>query len=158
MSTTAHFGHLVPTHRPSREGYMTRLRVRVRRAALDRRLAAGADPGADADLSRRAEELTEGEARRRIAMVIERLIAEAGGPPPPFSSKAPLAHTAIVACSPRLRAIAGRLESDHIVTAKGVAQAAMLIHEGSSPLYSVSTKEDALRHRLAEIATALEDV
>jgi hypothetical protein len=157
MSATAHLTHLVPA-RPSREGYLTRLRVRVRRAALDRRLAAGADPGADADLSRRAEELTEGDARRRIAMVIRRLISEAAGPPPPFSSKAPLARAAIVACTPRLRAIAGRLESDQIVAAKGVAKAAMLIRDGSGPLYAVSTPEIALRHQLAEIATALEEV
>jgi hypothetical protein len=157
MSATAHLSHLVPD-RPPREGYLTRLRVRIRRAALDRRLALGADPGADADLSRRAEELTEGDARRSIAMVTRRLISEAAGPPPPFSSKAPLARTAITACAPRLRAIAGRLESDHVVAAKGVAQAAMLVFEGSSPLYSVSTPEDALRHRLAEIAAALDGI
>jgi hypothetical protein len=156
MSATAHLTDLVRA-RPPRGGHLTRLRVRVRRAALDRRLAAGADPSADADLSRRAEELTEGDARRRIATVIERLISEAGGPPPPFSSKAPLARAAITACAPRLRAIAGRLESNHVVAARGVARAALLIHEGSSPLYSVSTTEDALRHRLAEIATALDE-
>lgn len=91
-------------------------------------------------------------------MVIRRLVSEAAGPPPPFSSKAPLARAAILASAPRLGAIAGRLESDHVVAARGVAQAAMLIREGSGPLYSVSTPEVALRHRLAEIATALEDV
>jgi hypothetical protein len=157
MSAAAHLSHLV-LGRPSREGYLVRLRVRARRAALDRRLAAGVDPAADADLRRRAEELTEGEARRQIAMVIRRLVSEAAGPPPPFSSKAPLARAAILACAPRLGAIAGRLESDHVVAVRGVAQAAMLIHEGAGPLYSVSTPEVALRHRLAEIATALEDI
>jgi hypothetical protein len=157
MSATAHLSHLVPA-RPPREGHLTRLRVRLRRGALDRRLAAGAEPTADADLSRRAEELTEGDARRRVAMVIRRVIAEAVGPPTTFSSKAPLARAAIVACTPRLRAIAGRLESDHVVAARGVAKAAMLIHDGSGPLYSVSTPEVALRRRLAEIAAALEEV
>jgi hypothetical protein len=157
MSATTHLNHLVPAH-ARREGYLTRLRVRARRAGLDRRLAAGEDPRADVDLRLRADELTEGDSRRRIALVIERTMDEAAGPPPPFSSQVPLARAAIVTCTPRLRAIAGRLRSDHVVAAEGVAQAAMLVREGASPLYSTSTGEDALRHRLAEIAEALEGV
>jgi hypothetical protein len=157
MSATAHLSQLVPA-RPSREGHLARPRVRLRRDALDRRLAVGADPNADADLSARAEELTEGDARRRITAVIRRVIAEAAGPPATFSSKAPLARAAIVACTPRLRAIAGRLESDHVVAAKGVAKAALLIRDGAGPLYAVLTPETALRHQLAEIATALDEV
>ena len=155
MSATTHLTHLVPAH-ARREGYFTRLRVRARRVGLDRRLAAGEDPRTEIDLRLRADELTRSENRDRIALVIERTFTEAAGPPPPFSSQVPLARTAIVACTPRLRAIAGRLRSDHFVAAKGVAQATMLVREGTSPLYSTSTSEDALRHRLAEIAGALE--
>jgi hypothetical protein len=39
----------------------------------------------------------------------------------------------------------------------GVAQAAMLIREGSSPLSAVGSSDDVLRHRLAAIAAALEE-
>jgi predicted component of type VI protein secretion system len=155
MSATTHLAHLVPAH-ARREGYFIRLRVRARRVGLDRRLAAGEDPRADVDLRLRADQLTESQSRDRIALVIERTMAEAAGPPAPFSSQVPLARTAIVACTPRLRAIAGRLRSDHVVAAKGVAQAAMLVREGAGPLYSTSTSEDALRPRLAEVAGALE--
>jgi predicted component of type VI protein secretion system len=155
MSATTHLTHLVPSH-ARREGYLSRMRVRARRVSLDRRLAAGEDPRGDVDLRLRADELTQSETRDRIALVIERTFTEAAGPPATFSSQVPLARTAIVACTPRLRAIAGRLRSDHFVAAKGVAQAAMLVREGASPLYSTSTSEDALRHRLAEIAGALE--
>ena len=154
LSHLTHLTHLVPAQ-ARREGYLTRLRVRAHRVGLDRRLAAGEDPRTDVDLRLRADELTESESRDRIALVIERTFTEAAGPPP-ISSQVPLARTAIVACTPRLRAIAGRLRSDHFVAAKGVAQAAMLVREGTSPLYSTSTSEDALRHRLAEIAGALE--
>jgi hypothetical protein len=151
---TAHFGHLAAV-RPRPHGYLARLRVRVRRDSLDRRLAAGEDPRTDPDLALRAEELTEGDARRRIAMVVYRLIDEAAGAPAPFSSKVPLARGAIVACAPRLCLIAGRLESGRPIAARGVAQAAILVHEGKSPLYSTTVTDTALNRRLIEIAAAL---
>jgi hypothetical protein len=154
MSATLHFNQLVHEHQP-RAGWTARLRVRFRRATLDQRLAVGAEPWSDTELSIRAEELTGPQTRRRIAATIERLIAEAEGSPPPMSSQVPLARPAIRACTPRLRAIAGRLKSDHMVAPRGVAQAAMLVREGASPLYMVSTSETALRHRLAEVAEAL---
>jgi hypothetical protein len=67
-----------------------------------------------------------------------------------------LARGAVNSCAPRLRAIAGRLRSDRIVSPRGVAQAAILIREGSSPLYAVGSSDDVLRHCLAEIAAALQ--
>jgi hypothetical protein len=86
MSATTHLFHLVPDH-ARREGYLTRLRVRARRTGLDRRLAAGEDPRADVDLRLRADELTEPDARQRIADTIQRLIAEAAGPPSPSAPR-----------------------------------------------------------------------
>jgi hypothetical protein len=159
MSATTHLSHLthlVPAKARREAAYFTRLRVRARRVGLDRRLAAGEDPRTDVDLRLRADELTQSESRDRIALAIERTFTEAAGSPSRFSSQVPLARTAIVACTPRLRAIAGRLRSDRFVAAKGVAQAAMLVREAASPLYSTATSENALRHRLAEIARALE--
>jgi hypothetical protein len=151
---TARLGHLaVVGPRPHR--YLARLRVRVRRDSLDRRLAAGEDPRTDPDLALRAEELTEGDARRRIAMALYRLIDEASGVPAPFSSKVPLARGAIIACTPLLCLIAGRLESNQPVAARGAAQAALLLHEGNSPLYSTTVTDAALNRRLTEIAAAL---
>jgi hypothetical protein len=141
--------------RPRPRGYLARLRVRVRRDSLDRRLAAGEDPRTDPDLSLRAEELTEGDARRGIAMVIYRLIDEAAGAPALFSSKVPLARGAIVACTPLLCLIAGRLESNQPVAARGAAQASLLVHEGNSPLYSTMVTDAALNRRLTEVAAAL---
>lgn len=154
MSATVHLTHLVPDRRPRARAW-ARLRVRLRRPELDRRLAAGADPWSDGDLAMRAEELTTVATRQRIAAEIERVVSDAAGPPPPMSSKVPLARPAVRACSPRLRAIAGRLKSDRVVAVRGVAQAAILVREGSSPLYSLSTTEGALRHRVAEVAESL---
>jgi hypothetical protein len=154
MNATAPLTHFIPQHWP-RPGLAADLRVRVRRSALDRRLATGADPAGDADLARRAEQLTTAATRERIANAIERVIADAAGPVPVLSPRVPLARAAVNSCAPRLRAIAGRLHSDRFVSPRGVAQAAILISEGSSPLYAVGSSDDVLRHRLAEIAKAL---
>ena len=154
MSATAHLPRLAPSP-PPRDAYLTRLRVRLRRDGLDRRIAAGEDTHADADLGRRAAQLSEPDTRRRIAATIDRLIDEAAGPPARFSSKVPLARGAIVTCAPRLCEIAGRLEGDQQVAARGVAQAAMLVREGDSPLYTPQISDVALNRRLAAVAAAL---
>jgi hypothetical protein len=90
--------------------------------------------------------------RVRIAKSIERVIEDAAGPAPSLSPRVPLARGAVNACASRLRAIAGRLRSDRAVPARVVVQAAMLIREGSSPLYAVGSSEELLRHCLAEVA------
>ncbi len=154
MSATAHLPRLAPSPSP-RESYLTRLRVRLRRDGLDRRIASGEDIHADADVGRRAAQLTEPGTRRRIAATIDRVIDEAAGPPAPFSSKVPLARTAIVTCAPRLCEIAGRLEGDQEVSARGVAQAKMLVREGDSPLFSPQISDVALNRRLTAVAAAL---
>lgn len=154
MNATAPLTHFIPQHWP-RPGFAADMRVRIHRTALDRQLAAGADPITDADLARRADQLTAADVRARIATSIELVIEDAAGPVPVLSPRVPLARGAVNACASRLRAIAGRLRSDRSVPARGVAQAAMLIREGSSPLYAVGSSEDVLRHRLAEVAAAL---
>jgi hypothetical protein len=154
MSATAHLPRLAPSPSP-REGCLTRLRVRLRRDGLDRRIAAGEDVHGDADLGRRAAQLTDLDTRHRIAATIDRVIDEAAAPPAPFSSKVPLARGAIVTCAPRLCQIAGRLEGNGAVAARGVAQAAMLVREGDSPLFTPQISDVALNRRLADVDAAL---
>lgn len=158
MSATSHLvqlARLAPS-RPSGESTLTRLRLRVRRDELDRRLAAGADPLRHDDLGRRAEELTGVEERLRIARAIDRVIDGAcASPPLPLRSAAAPGRPAVRACVPRLRAIAGRLRSDHAIPAAGLARAALLVDEPTSPLFDATVTEDALRHLLAEVAGAL---
>ncbi len=154
MSATAHLPRLAPSPLP-RDGHLTRMRVHLRRDGLDRRIAAGEDVYADADLGRRAAQLTEPGTRHRIAATIDRVIDEAAAPPAPFSSKVPLARAAIIDCAPRLCEIAGRLDGDQAVAARGVAQAAMLVRFGDSPLFTPQISDAALSRRLAAVAAAL---
>jgi hypothetical protein len=154
MSATAHLGRLVP--HPPGESALTRLRLRVRRGELDRKLADGAAPHRHDDLGRRAEELTCTAERRRIARAIDRVIDDVcDSPPPPRRTVAAPGRPAVRACAPRLRAIAGRLRSDHTIPAAGVARVALLVDEPTSPLFSTAVTEDTLRHLLAEVAGAL---
>jgi hypothetical protein len=154
MSITVPLPHpAIPRRRP--DGFLARARVRVRRDALDRRLAAGVDPTGDGDLRLRAAQLSDPETRRRIAMVIDRLLDEAAGLPAPFRSEVPLARTAIVACAPRLCEIAGRLEGEGAPATRGIAQAAMLIRRPDSALFSEATVDSDLNHLLAAILTEL---
>src|SRR6185437_8189116 len=119
-------------------------------------LAAGAQPRQHDDLGRRAEELTCTAERRRIATAIDRIIAGVcDSPPPPQRSVAAPGRPSVRACAPRLRAIAGRLRSDHSIPAAGVARVALLVDEPTSPLYSETVTEDTLRHLLAEVAGSL---
>jgi hypothetical protein len=87
--------------------------------------------------------------------MLDRILDEAAGPPAPFSSKVPLARTAIIACAPRICEISGRLEGDAPVSARGVAQASVLVHDGDSPLFSTSTTDVALNRHLEGIIFAL---
>jgi hypothetical protein len=152
----AQLARLVPS-RPPRESTLTRVCLRVRRDELDRKLAAGADPQNHGDLGRRAEELAGAEERRRIARAIDRVIdGVSGSSPPALRSVAAPGRPTVRACVPRLRAIAGRLRSDHAIPAAGVARAALLVDEPASPLFAATTTEDGLRHLLAEVAGSLE--
>jgi hypothetical protein len=158
MSATSHLvelARLVPS-RPPRENTLTRLRLRVRRDELDRKLAAGADPHRHDDLGRRADELAGTRERLRIARAIDRVVKDVcASPPPPQRTVAAPGRPSVRACAPRLRAIAGRLRSDHTIPAAGLARASLLVDEPTSPLFADSITEDALRHILAEVAGAL---
>lgn len=155
MSVAVHPNHLRPTERRPRPGHLSLLWVRIRRLDLDRRLAAGEDPDTDTDLAVRAGQLTDAGERRYIAMVLDRVVAEATGAPAPFSSKRPLARAAIAACAPKMHAITACLWGADRVDPEGVAKVSLLLREGSSPLYSFSTTEDLLRYYVVQISSAL---
>jgi hypothetical protein len=138
-----------------RMSYLARLRMRMHRHRLDLRLAAGADPAGDPELRCRAGELTSGKKRYRLAAVLDRILAEAEGPPVPFETSAPLARGPLRACAPEIQRIVERLDGGDPVACLGVARLAVLIQAGSGPLYRRETTEADLRRELAEISAAL---
>lgn len=111
-----------------------RLQVFLHKTALDRELAAGADPDASEQLSFRGAQLTGERSRRRIADAFEALIT----PPPELASlssavrpEADLRESRAV-----LGALIRRLRSDEPVAPRGVAILRWLLTDGESPLYS----------------------
>jgi len=139
-----------------------RILARVRACRLDRDLAAGASPDATLGLALRAQALVRARARRDLAHGAQRLLAAALQPPAPGGLPLPAAgRSRITICrdrvkdsSPELADLIGRLLDGGPVTARGVALAAVLLSDGSGPLYRRATPDD-LRARVREALNAL---
>jgi hypothetical protein len=125
-----------------------RLAARWSPRRLDRALADGTPPEASAALALRARELTELSCRRAIAGALRRLLREAReGPRRSYAPVAP-ARASVAAASDELGMLADTLETPGPVAAPGVAQAWMLLTDGTGPLYDPGSRV-SLRDRAA---------
>jgi hypothetical protein len=120
-----------------------RARVMLKRRTLDGLLAAGADPSWEPELSLRAVQITGLRSRRALAEGFARAVCEAHAPPR-WSCTAPLDRPAVRGAAPELRTLAAGLTLEAPVAAQGVALAAQLLRNPSSPLY-LPGDTDALR-------------
>ncbi|HLH66221.1 MAG TPA: hypothetical protein VKV27_11000 [Solirubrobacteraceae bacterium] len=135
-----------------RRGRALRLAVRLRRWHLDRALASGASPDAQAELSLRARELIGRSSRAAIAREIERVLRDARWPPAPARMCVLPCRRQVLAAEPVLRELARMLIAPAPVDVRGVAQARMLVRDGAGPVYS-----PAAEGRLQELAQAAID-
>lgn len=122
---------------PVRPSASLRLKVAIRRNALDAALAQGADINARPELALRAAQLQRPRHRRTLARTLRRVVAEACGPRPPVRATAVIiARSQIRAQRDDLLALADRLESRQPTRAAGVAIVQRLITDAiRSPLY-----------------------
>jgi hypothetical protein len=121
---------------PHRCTLLGRLMVRARGFALDRALAAGADPDSSPSVSLRAAALIAPRLRRSLARQVRATIAIAELPPPPLCcAVVPVQSRQITRERDLLEELAEALESPDPVEPRGVACAAILLHDGGSPLY-----------------------
>jgi hypothetical protein len=120
-------------------------RVWLRRGALDRRLARGADPAATPELARRARQLNSRRSRRSLAEGIRNLIAEAEEPQRGFSAAVPPNRRAIMAERDFLLALADDLSSDDGLSPRGIALIEQLLMDGGSPVYTTGSDGDLHR-------------
>jgi hypothetical protein len=132
-----------------------RLRVRDRIAArwrsrrLDAALAAGAPTDASAALALRARRLTDLSRRRSIAAALRRVVREAlGGAPRSYVRVIP-ARGQVAAARDELSRLADSLASPGPVAAHGVAQAWLLLTDGTGPLYNPSSTASLRSHAVA---------
>lgn len=124
-----------------------RIRALLHPGALDRRLAAGADPARDRELAARATLLLRRTTRLQIAEGLEGAVASAraGAGAHSLSAVVPVAGGAVLAAAGELVALAGRLRAAEPVRPQGVALARELLVDGTGPLYAARGGETLAR-------------
>jgi hypothetical protein len=130
------------------------VRVWLRKGSLDRSLAAGADPAASPELSRRARQLTSRRCRAGLAASIRNLLGTAEERPRGFTAAVPIQRRAILRERQLLLQLAADLESQDELEPRGIALVEGLLIDGGSPLY-VEGPEGVLHGALVHAHAAL---
>jgi hypothetical protein len=117
------------------------VRVRLAASRLNARLAAGEPPWIDADLARRARQLSSMRARRGVAAGLERLWTRAAQP---GIRSAAIRFDPVAAhiARPALEQLAAALRARESVDPRGVILARQLLTEPDSALYRPSYAEE----------------
>ena len=129
-------------------------RVWLRRGALDRSLAHGADPSATPELNRRARQLTSRRRRAGLAQGIRNLIDAAEEPRRGYTAAAPVQRREILSERTFLLELADDLAGDDKLSPRGIALVESLLTDGTSPVYSPSP-EGALHAALTHARATL---
>ena len=131
-----------------------RLLARVLAVRLDRQLAAGTQPEANAILAARAMFLTSARYRRALATSLRRMLAASAVPASPhpmaearsplaaFKPHLPLRRDLIAGSASELSGLASCLTAARPVPARGVALVSQLLTDGCGPLYRAGARED----------------
>ncbi|HET8820103.1 MAG TPA: hypothetical protein VFM57_01025 [Thermoleophilaceae bacterium] len=113
---------------------VARIRMRVRRGGLDRQLAEGADPASSAELERRATQLLSTAERSRIANSLIEALGDARRAEPVTLRTRP--QRAVVRdAADDIGALVLRLRDERVVAPRGLALAARLADDGTSPMH-----------------------
>src|SRR5579884_551009 len=138
----------------ARPGLRDRLAARWLAHRLDRALAAGASPEASAALALRAQRLTEPDRRWSTAGALRRILRDAETDRRPRLGRVRPDRRAVKAARGELNKLADTLDDPGPVAAAGVAQAWLLLTDGTGPLYDPSRAE-LLSLRAAQAARQL---
>ncbi len=111
-----------------------RIAAHLHADAIDDALAHGTAPDANAATSLRAAALTSDRSRRELADGLERVVAEASHPTPASLMRVPLNRRAVLDASSEIEELRHRLLEPGMVSARGVAQARVLLTAGRGPL------------------------
>jgi hypothetical protein len=126
-----------------------RMLARVRAPRLDRELAGGTPPEANAMLAARAMQLTSMTIRRGLATSLQRMLPAAAARPDAqlmpgtaHRPRVPVQRERIGRSAPALAAVAGRLVQPGPVPVRGVAIVSQLLADGGGPLYRAGSRDD----------------
>jgi hypothetical protein len=132
-----------------------RLLARALGASLDEQLAAGCSPESSRLLAARAQDIVSLPRRTSLARSWDHLLRVARRAPSLRTPAVPLNVTAILAAEPAIRELMGRLTAPLPVTAQGVAAAAVMLANATSPVYGRQSS-DALAAQLDAAITHLD--
>jgi hypothetical protein len=116
-----------------------RITARWRSRRLDLALAAGTPAEAAAALALRARQLTDLPHRRSLATALRGIVAQAYEAARPSYPRVVPSRSSVAAASDELSRLADALYEPGPVAARGVAQARILLTDGTGPLYSPSS-------------------
>ena len=119
-----------------RERLRDRLAARVHEHRLDAALASGAPAETSAELALRARRLTDISFRRELARTIRRVLRDADAVAPPSRVRILPQSARVVAAADALSELADALAEPKPVSASGVAQALILLTDGTGPLFN----------------------
>lgn len=140
---------------PRNPGLWDRAMSHTRAFTLDRDLAGGASPDGTVRLALRARRLTGMRERRALARAIRRFVEQADRPVGKRWPPVQVCWDRVRASAAEFEFLAGRLDRQAPVSACGVAQVSMLVHDGGGPLYW-GASGDALADRVHQAVTALD--
>lgn len=147
-------GRLFAPRLPARlfgPGLPTRVAARARGAALDRELAAGADPAQCPRMAARAAHLTCRRTRVRLAGTVERFVLAAALPGGRVRVRP---REGVLVNRDALFELAGALRGDAPVYARGMAELWLALRDGAGPFY-MDRQGEALTRQLATISAEL---
>jgi len=147
-----HRHHTTPSDGP----LALRLKVAVKRDALNRELAAGAAPTRSPELALRASQLVGDHERRKVASAWRRALRDAHRPARTRSTASLVHRRAVIEAEGAIDALIARLTGADPIAAEGMALVEQLITDGvSSPLYN--TAEPGTLRRQVMVATGALD-
>lgn len=141
-----------PVDHLSRPAWFARIPARLRAAALDRALLAGADPAHSSQLAARAHVLTSLRSRAAAADGLERWLSAADGA---TSRRRVLPRRALAMTNaPEVREIVSLLRGSAPLYARGIALLGSLLSDGTGPAYVGDS--GVLARRLGEVRATME--
>jgi hypothetical protein len=132
-----------------------RLLMRLRAHRLDLDLARGASPDATVAMALRAQMLVSAAVRRDLARSAQRIVTAAIHTSPQGCLPVPICRDRVRDAAGEFAELTRRLLAAGPVTARGVAQASLLLSDARGPLYHRANPGD-LRSMVREAAGALE--
>jgi hypothetical protein len=114
--------------------------VWLRRGALSRAIAAGADPSSSPELARRARQLTSNEFRLTLAAGLTRILKDTERNRAALTAAVPLQRREIIAARNDIERLAQDLRGPDEVQSRGMALVDELLTDGCSPFYTPGPK------------------